>query len=345
MRPYFAYGKNLEPETMFERTSVDKVPNAAAVAAWRTTHAAENLDPVLLQPGRVHWVRGKLPGFRLSFSKRLRSGGWAATIIPDEASNVWGALYLLDETAWAHLDGAEGVPGGHYERTDVSVEIDGGAVVPATAYVATSAYFVKEMAPASSYISDILAGGRCHALPADYLAALRTRAEDLPRDPGPAKRLRKGVERMIEVVGALPLPRQKKPWGGAGVCLSLENPEPRTGVAFYPEPLYVVTRHALELSSVFGQATDTFIGWVDHLSKLAFYGRMADAAIRCLKQLPNASAQLLCAAVVHECAAIANELEAGKEGTQAVSARITGFVSAENTTSFFAERRVHIDAR
>ena len=87
---------------------------------------------------------------------------------------------------------------------------------------------------------------------------------------------------------------------------------------------------------------------LDGCSKIEFFGRLANAANRCLHREPAATAQLLCAAVLHEAFAIYDEMEDGgfeylavAFGNQIVDdyvdeARRSGFMSVDETMAFFS---------
>ncbi len=119
--------------------------------------------------------------------------------------------------------------------------------------------------------------------------------------------------RIGEVLKATPLPRASHKWDGADVVIMVPPaPEPSSG-GFYPEPRYVATDHALELSWLFENLRDAFYAEsrLDGCTKIEFFGRLANAANRCLRREPSVSAGVLCAAVLHEAFAILDELEEG----------------------------------
>ena len=71
-----------------------------------------------------------------------------------------------------------------------------------------------------------------------------------------------------------------RPWGGADVVITATKPLPHPGPSFYPDPQFVVTPHARELSWLFGKLGSAFADTIDYLSKYEFYGRLAGAADR-----------------------------------------------------------------
>jgi hypothetical protein len=94
-------------------------------------------------------------------------------------------------------------------------------------------------------------------------------------------------------------------WGGADVVITAtpkpDGPEP----SFYPDPRFVVTEFAPQLSWLFLQLRDAFAPRLDAHNKYEFYGRLADAATSHLADNPDAAtAQTLCTAVLHEASVI-----------------------------------------
>jgi len=108
------------------------------------------------------------------------------------------------------------------------------------------------------------------------------------------------------------LPRAEKEWGGADVVIS-RNPHSENKKSFYPEPRYVVTNHALEVSWLFQELMRAFNAenLLDSCSKTEFFGRLANAANRSLQQSTNTTAHDLCTAVLHEAYTIYDEMEKG----------------------------------
>lgn len=124
---------------------------------------------------------------------------------------------------------------------------------------------------------------------------------------------RSQLMRIGQALAAPPVPRAARQWGGADVVVTLPpGPEPVTG-GFYPEPRYVVTQHAFELSWLFESLRDAFYAEdrLDGCTKIEFFGRLANAANRCIRREPGVSASMLCAAVLHEGFAILDEMEEG----------------------------------
>jgi hypothetical protein len=85
--------------------------------------------------------------------------------------------------------------------------------------------------------------------------------------------------------------------------------------SFYPRDREVLTEHALEVSYFFEVLRDPFYGeaLIDHCSKIEFFERLsATAADACLLEQADATAHLVCAAVLREAYAIAKQMDEGK---------------------------------
>ena len=123
------------------------------------------------------------------------------------------------------------------------------------------------------------------------------------------------LTRLGGVLESASLPRADRCWGGADVIISEEPAHEPVPNSFYPEARYVVTAHAHELSWLFVELRDAFYAeeLIDGCSKIEFFGRLANAANRCLHSSPDASAKLLCEAVLHEAFAILEEMKGGTD--------------------------------
>lgn len=141
---YFAYGSNLDPERMKERTGI-------------------------IRPEQ----RAFLPGYRFAFNKRGTGGAIYANIVPCANSTVWGVLYSCSPEAVQKLDDYEGVAGGHYNQSTVTVHLDNGQHFNSVTYVAGLDFICKEGKPQSEYLEHILIGGRAHHLPEEYLLEVK----------------------------------------------------------------------------------------------------------------------------------------------------------------------------
>jgi gamma-glutamylcyclotransferase len=113
--------------------------------------------------------RARLPGYRLAFTRysRGRRGGSADAVV-DDASEVWGVLYEVDDACLKAMDKVEGAPHA-YRRETVTVVAAEGTTLEAITYVANK---TGEFRPNKSYLAVILRGARAHNLPTDYVAIL-----------------------------------------------------------------------------------------------------------------------------------------------------------------------------
>jgi len=145
---YFAYGSNLFIDQKEKRT------------------------------GRIRKsVRCRLPGFRFAFNKRGNGGQIYANIVPDDAAEVWGVVYLCNPKAIEEMDRYEGVASGHYERISVAVERQAGEKVEAITYIAGEDFVCEPGKPSKEYLLKIVSGARHHSLPDEYVAQIESLAQ------------------------------------------------------------------------------------------------------------------------------------------------------------------------
>jgi len=164
----------------------------------------------------------------------------------------------------------------------------------------------------------------------------------------------KELERLEKILEVSPIPRTGQQWGGADVIISRKAPPKKSGEEFYPEQRYVITAYSLELSWLFESLRDAFYAEkrLDGCSKIEFFGRLANAANRCIHRTTSLTANILCTAVLHEAFAIYDEMEEGTFHCLAVAigseivddyvddALRTGYIGSEATLDFFRSRGV-----
>ena len=149
-----------------------------------------------------------------------------------------------------------------------------------------------------------------------------------------------------------PVPTDKE-WGGANVIIT--SRQVRTSRSFYCELRQVVTGDAKELSWLFCQLRDIFLGLYDSTSELEFFGRLANTALRYQSISKDDENQRdLLFAVLHEAFAILDEMESGTfeyflvtPGNEIVDDFIeqvqrSGFISVEETKKFFALKGIKL---
>jgi gamma-glutamylcyclotransferase (GGCT)/AIG2-like uncharacterized protein YtfP len=143
---YFAYGSNLDESRLHIHA-----PSARLVSIAR------------------------LAEHRLAFSIESRNTwhGGVADIRPTPGSEVWGALWVIDEEYSEPLDRQEGVfrdpPA--YHRVGVQVETPAGDLVTCRSYEVADPD-PDGYLPSPAYRDTILRGARTLALPAAYVATL-----------------------------------------------------------------------------------------------------------------------------------------------------------------------------
>jgi hypothetical protein len=150
-----------------------------------------------------------------------------------------------------------------------------------------------------------------------------------------------------------PVPTDKE-WGGANVVITSRQVK-RASSSFSSQLRQVVTADAKELSWLLGQLQDIFLGLYDSTSKLEFFGRLANTALRYQSISKDDENQRdLLFAVLHEAFAILDEMESGtfeyflvSPGNEIVDDFIEqtkrrGFISIEETNKFFAEKRIKL---
>ena len=127
-----------------------------------------------------------LPGHTLHFHKRSadKSGKCNAVARGDENS-VIGVLFSFDPAERANLDKAEGVGRG-YEPATVTVINHKGRRRKVLTYLATPDHIDDSLKPYSWYKDFVLAGGREHALPPEYIAEYIQSVEAI-HDPDKAR--------------------------------------------------------------------------------------------------------------------------------------------------------------
>lgn len=139
---YFAYGANMDEETLAERG---------------------------VQYSRV--CTGKVRHVRLAFCKPGDDGTGKADLQDQKGSVVEGVVYEVPEVSLANLDVYEGVERGHYRRQAVVVQTSRGEL-ECVAYRA--AKFRTGLKPSPSYLRAITRGAEAHRLSVDYVTFLKS---------------------------------------------------------------------------------------------------------------------------------------------------------------------------
>lgn len=143
---YFGYGSNLDEARLHIHCPSARLVGTARLAAHRLAFSIE--------------------------SKNTWHGG-VADIRPDPESEVWGALWLIDDEHAEALDRQEGIfrdpPA--YQRITVDLETAAGDRVTCRSYEVVEPD-PAGILPSPAYRDTILRGARAIGLPEDYLRGL-----------------------------------------------------------------------------------------------------------------------------------------------------------------------------
>jgi hypothetical protein len=145
---YFAYGSNMQPDTLRGRRGV-------------TPH---------------HAVPARLAGWRLVLDKPplLPMGQGMANVVADAAAHVLGVAYAITAEDLAHVELTEGVLIGNYARVPVRVTPLDASRADLDAFTLASDRRDPALLPSRRYLSLLVEGAEAHRLPAEYVAWLRS---------------------------------------------------------------------------------------------------------------------------------------------------------------------------
>jgi gamma-glutamylcyclotransferase (GGCT)/AIG2-like uncharacterized protein YtfP len=139
---YFAYGPNMDEETLAERgVTFSKV------------------------------CTGKVRHMRLAFYKPGEDGTGKADLQDKKGAEVEGVIYDIPESSLANLDVYEGVDRGHYRRQAVTVQTSRGEL---ECFAYRAAKFRTGLKPSPAYLQSIIRGAEAHRLSPDYLVFLKS---------------------------------------------------------------------------------------------------------------------------------------------------------------------------
>jgi cation transport regulator ChaC len=139
---YFAYGANMDEETLAERgVTFSKV------------------------------CTGNVRDMRLAFDKPGEDGTGMADLQDQKGSVTEGVIYEVPETSLANLDVYKGVDRGHYRRQAVIVQTPRGEL-ECVAYRA--AKFRTGLKPSPAYLQALVRGAEAHKLSYDYIVFLKS---------------------------------------------------------------------------------------------------------------------------------------------------------------------------
>jgi hypothetical protein len=166
----------------------------------------------------------------------------------------------------------------------------------------------------------------------------------------------KKLDELAHLLANPVLPKARCHWSGADLVIASAPQPDHLSRSFYPRDREVLTEHALEVSYFFEVLRDPFYEEAlnDHCSKIEFFGRLANAAEACLLEQPDATAHLVCAAVLREAYAMAKQMDEGEfyfltaaEGNQIGDdptrfGQRSGYSSIKETIEFFRARDIQI---
>ena len=164
----------------------------------------------------------------------------------------------------------------------------------------------------------------------------------------------KKLDELAHLLANPVLPKASRHWSETDVVISSPPQPEHLRRSLYPRDREILTEHALEVSYFFEVLRDPFYeeSLINHCSKIEFFGRLASAAEACLLEQPDATAHLVCAAVLREAYAMAKQIDKGEfdflivsEGNQigdelTLAGRRTGYSSIKETIEFFRRRGI-----
>jgi hypothetical protein len=156
----------------------------------------------------------------------------------------------------------------------------------------------------------------------------------------------KKLDELAHLLANPVLPKASRHWSGANVLIASAPQPDHLRKSFYPRAREVLTEHALEISYFFEVLRDPLYeeALIDHCCKIEFFGRLATAAEACLLEQPDATAHLVCAAILREAYAVAKQMDERDQIADNLTfpGQRTGFSSIKETIEFFRERSIQI---
>ena len=156
----------------------------------------------------------------------------------------------------------------------------------------------------------------------------------------------KKLEELAHLLANPVLPKASRLWSGADVVIASAPQPDDLRRSSNPKDREVLTEHALEVTYFFEVLGDRFCeeAPMDHCSKIEFFGRLAAAADACLLERPDATAHLVCAAILREAYAVAQQMDERDQIADNLTfpGQRTGYSSIKETIEFFRERNIQI---
>jgi len=126
-------------------------------------------------PSAVCLGAARLDEHRLAFLRRsARTGTGVADVVSDPGATVWGAVWEIGEEDLVALDRKEGEGLAYARRETLVTLLSAGTTMRVHIYAVISKTGY-EVTPSREYLTRMITAAEAHGLPADYLAALRSR--------------------------------------------------------------------------------------------------------------------------------------------------------------------------
>ena len=166
----------------------------------------------------------------------------------------------------------------------------------------------------------------------------------------------KKLDELAHLLANPVLPKASRHWSGADIVIGSAPRLDQLLRSFYPGGREVLTEHAMELSYFFEVLRDPFYEEAlnDQRCNIRLFGLLATAADACLLEQPDATAHLVCAAVLREAYALAKQMDEGEfefliasKGNQIMDnlvlpAQRNGYSSIKEMIEFFRGRGIQI---
>lgn len=268
---YFAYGSNLNLDQMKKRCPDSAGVSPAVLSGWKLVE-------------RTYADIEEAPG---------------------ECVN--GALYEISDQDLANLDRYEGYPE-YYTRREVMVS-SAGVYRKAWVYSMTEECGKRRDHGRYSveYLKVCSDGAEEWAIPNAFANVTDTGCTLWSNDIPDVRTALQGMLDFLE--SGTSLPKAKKLWIGARVVISLKKQNIKGDFGFYPDPIEIVSPHALELSWIFYDLQKIFKTHLNSINKFDFYRALADAASCAIENDPGICAGELCRQVVLKAEEFYNEME------------------------------------
>ena len=156
----------------------------------------------------------------------------------------------------------------------------------------------------------------------------------------------KKLDELAHLLANPVLPKASRLWSEADVVIASAPQPDDLRRSSNPKDREVLTEHALELTYFFEVLRDRFCeeAPIDHCSKMEFFGRLAAAADACLVEQADATAHLVCAAILREAYAVTKQMDERDQIADNLTfpGQRTRYSSIKETIDFFRGRGIQI---